>query len=249
MLRETRYEPGFRGSEHRHPRPYFGYVIRGAFVERTRRGSARHAAGSVHFHPSGDRHSGHVGDGGASCFNISPGDRLAARLDSASGSELYDGASPHLVSLAARCHRAFLARDSASDLECEGAALELVAAVLRMQTPRESFAPGWLFVVRDYLHAHAGEPVSLDELSAISGVHPVHLVRVFRRALGVTPGAYARQLRLEQACRSLATTDLLLVEVALAAGFSSQSHLTRAFRERLGTTPAAYRRARRRSSS
>jgi AraC family transcriptional regulator len=245
-LIETRYAPGYGGGEHRHPKPYFGWVVEGDFVERTRRGESQYARGSLHFHPSDDLHTGVVGDRGARCFNIMPGDRLSARLDSATGNAHSDQASPLLASLASRCHRGYLARDSASDLECEGAALELVATVLRMRTPSESSAPGWLHVARDYLHANGGRNVSLAELSAISNVHPVYLARVFRHVLGVTPAGYVRRIRLEQACSALATTDLPLVEVALAAGYSSQSHLTRAFSQYLGSTPAAYRRARRR---
>jgi len=244
-LREARYDADFAGSPHRHPLPYFGYVLEGDFIERTPRGRARFAGGSLHFHPAGDLHAGIVGGNGARCFSILPGARLSGRLDAAPGPGLIDGESPRLAALAARCHEAFLARDSASDLACESVALELVAAALRLRSPCESAAPGWLFVARDYLHAHWAEPVTLAGLSAAAGVHPVHLVRVFRRTLGVTPAGFVRRLRLEQACRTLATTDLPIAQVALAAGYSSQSHLTRAFRAHTGATPAAYRRARR----
>lgn len=248
VLQESRYQPGYGGGVHRHDTAYLGYVVAGDFTEVCPRGRARYAGGSLHFHPAGDPHSGVVGGRGARCFNILPTVSLASRLDDAGG-ELGHGEWPRLVAtLAGRCHRGFLAHDAASDLDCESAALELLAAVLRMRTPRETGAPSWLFAARDYLHAHTDRPITLSELSQVSGVHPVHLVRVFRRKLGVTPAEYARRLRLEIACRALAETDRPIVELALEAGFSSQAHMTNAFRAHLGATPAAYRRARRSKS-
>ena len=248
VFQESRYRPGYAGGVHRHATAYMGYVVSGDFTEMRPGGRFRYGRGSLHFHPSDDPHAGTVGEQGSICFSIMPSEPLAGRLDSGVGGLRHEDCPRHIASLAGRCHRGFLARDAASDLECEGAALELLAAVLRLHTARESGAPKWLFVARDYLHAHAGEPVTLSDLSAVSGVHAVHLVRVFRRRLGVTPAEYARQLRLEIACRALADTDRPIVDVALEAGSSSQAHLTRAFREHLGATPASYRRARRSSS-
>jgi AraC family transcriptional regulator len=241
-LREARYAPGYAGSEHRHGLPYFGCVVAGSFIERSPRGHARYGKGSVHAHPAGDPHAGIVGEGGARCFSILPGPRLGHRLAAAS---LGGEASPQVAALAARCHRGFVLDDLASDLDCEAAALELVAAVLRLATPRERAAPRWLAVARAYLHGHDGGPVTLAALSHACGVHPVHLARAFKDALGVTPAAYLRRLRFERACRELAEGELPLTDVALLCGYASQSHLTRDFRSRLGTTPAAWRRLRR----
>jgi len=245
VLQETSYPPGYAGGVHRHPTAYMGYVVSGDFIERCRGGRSRYAGGSLHFHAAGDAHSGAVGERGARCFSIFPARSLADRLDDAAGTLGHGEWPRHVASLAGRCHRGFHARDAASDLECEAAALELLAAVLRMGTPRETGTPSWLLSARDYLHAHANRPIMLSELSQVAGVHPVHLVRVFRRRLGVTPAEYARQLRLEIACRALAETDQPIVEVALEAGYSSQAHMTSAFRAQLGSTPAAYRRERR----
>ena len=246
VLREARYQADYAGSEHRHPLPYFGCVIEGSFEERSPRGRARYGRGSVHAHPAGDPHAGTVGPLGAHCFSILPAAHLAGALARV---RLGGDVHAHVAALAARCHRGFALDDLASELECEGAALELVAAVLRHEPPGERSAPRWLFVARDFLHAHAEGPLTLSALAAVAGVHPVHLARVFQRVLGVTPAGYLRGLRFERACRALAETDQPLAELALAAGYASQSHLTRDFRARAGTTPAAYRRIRRTSRS
>jgi two-component system response regulator YesN len=43
----------------------------------------------------------------------------------------------------------------------------------------------------------------------------------------------------------LETTDLLVTEIAMAAGFSTVSHFTRTFHKEVGMSPRAYRRGRR----
>jgi len=45
----------------------------------------------------------------------------------------------------------------------------------------EKHAPLWLKRVLDKLHAECCTRLTLDDLSATAGVHPVHLSRVFRR--------------------------------------------------------------------
>jgi AraC family transcriptional regulator len=83
--------------------------------------------------------------------------------------------------------------------------------------------------------------VGLAEIAAEVGVHPVHLASTFRRYFHHTMGDYQRQLRVEFACRQLASGCASLGEIALAAGFADQSHFVRVFKRHLGITPGAYR--------
>jgi AraC family transcriptional regulator len=202
VLREARYEPGYSGSEHRHDLPYFGCVIEGSFLERSRRGRSAYGAGSVHGHPAFDLHAGVVGREGAVCFSILPSDRLAARLESAG---LAGGATPRVAMLAARLRQAFRCDDFASTLACEGALEELAAVALGTPLASTRGKPRWLDDARAYLHAHEDGPVTLAALAQVAGVHPVHVARAFRRRLGVTPGripeAPALRARLPRADR------------------------------------------------
>jgi AraC family transcriptional regulator len=49
--------------------------------------------------------------------------------------------------------------------------------------------------------------------------------------------------RVERAKELLRETGTPIAEIALSAGFSSQSHLSNWFRRRVGVSPAAYREA------
>jgi AraC-like DNA-binding protein len=92
---------------------------------------------------------------------------------------------------------------------------------------------------RAYLQEHFNEPVSLDELSAIAGLSPYHLVRSFTRRFGLPPHAYQIHIRVERTRAPLAA-GAPLAEVASSAGFADQSHFTRHFRRIMNTTPANY---------
>ncbi|AZC96137.1 AraC family transcriptional regulator [Pseudomonas chlororaphis] len=93
---------------------------------------------------------------------------------------------------------------------------------------------------RDYLHTHAQQDISLDELGAVCGVDRFRLTRAFKAAYGLPPHAYLVQLRLAKARRLLAR-GAQPAEVAMALGFADQSHMGRWFVRAYGLTPAAYR--------
>ncbi|MGQ0611451.1 MAG: GlxA family transcriptional regulator [Paracoccaceae bacterium] len=85
----------------------------------------------------------------------------------------------------------------------------------------------------------APEPVA--SLAARVGLSPRRLEMLFRQNLGLTPAAYALDLRLAAARRMVTDTRHTLSEVALRTGFSSPSTLSRAFRARFGVAPSSLR--------
>ncbi|WP_170181832.1 AraC family transcriptional regulator [Phreatobacter stygius] len=96
--------------------------------------------------------------------------------------------------------------------------------------------------VRSLIEARYGEDLRLDDLAATAGLSTHHLIRAFRREIGLTPHAYVIDVRVRRAQDSLKSGSAL-AETAAAVGFADQAHLTRAFKARLGVTPGAYRRA------
>ncbi|VFQ44828.1 helix-turn-helix domain-containing protein [Desulfoluna butyratoxydans] len=96
--------------------------------------------------------------------------------------------------------------------------------------------------VLDCLRENLDTPLTLETLAGHAGCTPYHLIRLFRKTLGMTPHAYLTQLRLENARRMLEQGESI-ANSALASGFSDQSHLTRAFRSRYGLPPGAYQRS------
>jgi AraC family transcriptional regulator len=99
--------------------------------------------------------------------------------------------------------------------------------------------------VLEYMSAHFAEPLRLDRLGREAGVSKFHFARLFRERTGVTPHGYLVQLRMDAACRLLATTDLTVAEVAAACGYATAAHFGSAFRTRFGETPKRFRARRR----
>ncbi|HKH94014.1 MAG TPA: AraC family transcriptional regulator [Gemmatimonadaceae bacterium] len=96
-----------------------------------------------------------------------------------------------------------------------------------------------LSLVRDYLEANFAKPVSLLELSTLSGVSPFHLSRRFRARYGLPPYMYLELVRVNRAREMLRRGDPIS-RVAFDTGFSDQSHLTRRFKRVVGVPPGQY---------
>lgn len=84
---------------------------------------------------------------------------------------------------------------------------------------------------------HIEEPLSMDALAKAAGCSRRHLERLFQQAVGKAPGNFYRCLRLDRGRTLLSTTDLSLMEVALACGFPNVAAFSRCFRARFGTPP------------
>jgi AraC family transcriptional regulator len=99
--------------------------------------------------------------------------------------------------------------------------------------------------VLEYIADNISKEITLEKLAAIAGLSTFHFARKFGLAMGIPPGRYISQKRLESAMLQLTTGDLPLSEIAMNAQFSTQGSFTRAFHRATGTTPNEYRRRRR----
>jgi AraC family transcriptional regulator, regulatory protein of adaptative response / methylated-DNA-[protein]-cysteine methyltransferase len=86
----------------------------------------------------------------------------------------------------------------------------------------------------------AEEPVPLDKLAAVAGYSPAHFQRVFKRAVGLSPAAFARALRIERAAEALSAGERV-TDAVYDAGFGAPSRFYEAAGERLGMSPSAWR--------
>src|SRR5882724_5959921 len=109
---------------------------------------------------------------------------------------------------------------------------------------KRGLSPDALRRVCERLEASAERGISLEDLALEVGMSRFHFARAFRRSTAKSPHQYLTELRVERAKQMLVHSDRPIVEIALAAGFGSQSHFTHTFRRSTGVTPAAYRRRR-----
>lgn len=85
--------------------------------------------------------------------------------------------------------------------------------------------------------------VALRAIACAVRMSYFHFSRAFKQSMGMTATNYIAERRIERAKKLLEETELPISEIALRAGFSSQSHFTTAFRRLAGATPKAFRAA------
>ena len=82
---------------------------------------------------------------------------------------------------------------------------------------------------------------SLNDLAESAGMSPFHFHRVFKKVAGVTPKAFAAEMRARRAAENLRTAGTV-TEAIYDAGFNSSSRFYETSAARLGMTPTEVRR-------
>lgn len=91
-----------------------------------------------------------------------------------------------------------------------------------------------------YLRDHASNPVSLEDMSRITGYSAFYLQRKFKAALGVSPKQFHARCRMDCLKASLRSGQQVTQSI-YEAGFGSSSRLYEHADATLGMTPAQYK--------
>lgn len=102
-------------------------------------------------------------------------------------------------------------------------------------------APDKLARAADFIHSHATEALSLQQICDAAALSPSYLIRAFSQRYHLTPHAYLLDCRVQHARRLLRKRQPL-AEVAAASGFADQAHFQRVFKRLTAVTPGHYRR-------
>ena len=103
------------------------------------------------------------------------------------------------------------------------------------------FTPQHFKRVLDFVAAHYGSGITLEDMADEAGISPYHFARLFKQTIGQPPYQFVMAYRVEQAKKLMADPTRPLADVALACGFSDQAHFSRVFKRFSGSTPSAWR--------
>lgn len=116
--------------------------------------------------------------------------------------------------------------------------LELLRSSEEKYTPdskRQKIAPAV-----EYILHHYDENITNDTLAGVAGMSTVYFRKLFTEAMGVSPVAYARLLRIEKAKEMLMSDYGSLTDVAYTLGYPSLYDFSRDFKKHTGVPPSKY---------
>lgn len=105
---------------------------------------------------------------------------------------------------------------------------------------------GRYHTILSYMEENYNKPITLDEIAGLVHLSREHLSREFSTYAGESFREHLTAIRLVKAQTDLLGSDLPLIDIAIAHGFSDLRAYNRAFRKYYGVSPAAYRQSHRR---
>ena len=97
--------------------------------------------------------------------------------------------------------------------------------------------------VLSYINTHYNEDITLEYVSAMLGFDSSYFCRIFKAAVGATFTEYLNFVRIYRAERLLSKTQMTILEISEAVGFSSVSYFNRIFKKYRSFSPRYYRTA------
>lgn len=94
----------------------------------------------------------------------------------------------------------------------------------------------------EFMKRHYMEELPLPELARRGHCSVSSLCRLFRSALGRSPGEYLNTLRLERAAKELRETEKSISAIAFSCGFQDSNYFSFRFSRHFGCSPREYRR-------
>ncbi len=227
------------------------YVRKGSFGCRTRGQSFELVAGSVLVGHPGDEYMcthDHAA-GGDECLSFGLAPELVATLGDRSKAWRTGGVPP-LPELMVLGELAQAAAEGRTDIGLDEAGLWFAARFVEIVSGRERDTAQIRACDRRraveaalWLDAHSHEPLDLEDAARTVELSPFHFLRLFSRALGVTPHQYLVRSRLRHAARLLADDERSITDVAFEVGFGDLSNFVRTFHRAAGVSPRRFRQA------
>lgn len=92
-----------------------------------------------------------------------------------------------------------------------------------------------------YMYENIDKNFSLQELADHFCISPSYLSRQFKNTTGHGPIDFFNQIKIDEACKLLRSTDLYIYQICQKLGFTDQYYFSRLFKKKTGLSPRAYK--------
>jgi AraC-like DNA-binding protein len=92
-----------------------------------------------------------------------------------------------------------------------------------------------------YIQTHYHEPVTIDEIAAISGFSRYYFIKQFQHQLNMTPVQYLTKIRIQKAAELLRSSSLTVTEIAAHVGYANANYFNKVFRKAVGVSAGKFR--------
>ncbi len=113
--------------------------------------------------------------------------------------------------------------------------------LMEIMSKQPSPGYGGIEEIRDYLHAHFEEEISLTVLSEKFHFSPQYISKKFKETCHSTIITYVTELRIGKAKTLLRNTQLSVSEIASQVGYADENYFSKAFKKQVGVSPLLYR--------
>jgi len=237
----TYQKSGFDNELHFHDNTHISFVLHGGCAEK-KRDQYERLPGKLTFYHAGEPHqvinvaacSRHIN------IEIEPSFFERNDLDE---NRVFSAMSenPDAKFLMLAIYREFVTADAYSSASVEQLLLDLAHKAQKIRHGQGQ--PLWVSIVREFLHDHWSDVVTLEELARMTGMHPVTISKYFRRYFSCTLGDYMRKLKVDKALSLIKVNGGNLTGIGYECGFADQSHFIRTFKLYTGVLPGDYQKA------
>ncbi|QHW32790.1 AraC family transcriptional regulator [Paenibacillus rhizovicinus] len=145
-----------------------------------------------------------------------------------------------------RLHYEYLSDQPGRETALYQGVLGLLLHLFRLDGKSEAaganaIVPNGLETVISAVHSRFEQELPAKGMAAIAGIGERQFHRLFLKQTGMSFKAYHQNVRINEACRLLRTTDRKISDIASAVGYQDMPYFNGLFRRKNGVSPREYR--------
>ena len=225
---------------HYHENQYFTYLLQGKLFESNKKESYYLEPGNLLFHNWQDAHYNIKSPEFTRGFHIELNEFWFSNFDIQTTD--FEGSiylkNPIIKNLMNQIFIESKVNDQYSSLSIETNLIDIFNNIDETKV-RKSIKPLWVNKLNELLFEEEID-YSLNNLSSILEIHPVHLSREFNRYFRTGLGNYIRLIKVNQAFNLIILNKLSMTEICYQCGFYDQSHFISNFKRIYKMTPSKF---------